>query len=240
MVFIVSFPQGRPLRRREHCAVGGCSDDTGGKQSLWGQIPVFMMWSRARSGHRNLYTHLQDTYITSSVVSEGRWKVIVPALQGETLSWVERIKGAFVTQFVMCYTWKTLAPNPDGGGGGTGLLQFWRWCHLHWDLKDKQKLALKMLDPHQCILGTLRKYISKDNFCLPNEWDLVFTELFDSFAGGQTIDFLFPFSNLIAPLSCAMEFWIHRSSDPAQDFHFPSKRVRKSGWGDPSANWRLY
>ena len=37
-----------------------------------GKFPVFMMWSRARSGHRNLYTHLQDTYITSSVVSEGR------------------------------------------------------------------------------------------------------------------------------------------------------------------------
>ena len=110
-----------------------------------GKFPVFMMWSRARSGHRNLYTHLQDTYITSSVVSEGRWKVTVSVLQGEALSWVARIKGAFVTQFIMCYTWKTLAPNPDGGGGATGLLQSWRWCHLHWDLKDEQKLALKAL-----------------------------------------------------------------------------------------------
>lgn len=205
-----------------------------------GKFPVFMMWSRARSGHRNLYTHLQDTYITSSVVSEGRWKVTVSVLQGEALSWVARIKGAFVTQFIMCYTWKTLAPNPDGGGGATGLLQSWRWCHLHWDLKDEQKLALKALDPHQCILATLSKYISQVNFCLPDEWDFVFTELFDSFAGGQTIDFLFPLSNLIAPLSCAMEFWIHRSSDSAKDFHFPLRRVRKSGWGDPSANWRLY
>lgn len=45
---------------------------------------------------------------------------------------------------------------------------------------------------HQGILGTLTKYISKDNFRPPHEGDFGFTELLDALAGGRTIDNCFP------------------------------------------------
>lgn len=42
--------------------------------------------------------------------------------------------------------------------------------------------------PHQRILGTLTKHISKDNIRPPHKGDFGFTELLDAFAGGKTID----------------------------------------------------
>lgn len=46
--------------------------------------------------------HFQNTYLMSGVVSEYRWKMIVPGLEGEAASWETRIKEAFVRQLVMC------------------------------------------------------------------------------------------------------------------------------------------
>lgn len=59
--------------------------------------------------------------------------------------------------------------------------------------------------PHQRILGTLTKYISKDNIRPPHKGDLGFTELLDAFAGGKTIDNCSPHNNLVASVPWAVD-----------------------------------
>lgn len=57
--------------------VGGSEDTEEGRYS------DFVMWSSARSAHSPCYTHFQNTYLMSSVVSEYMWKVS-PWLSGRS------------------------------------------------------------------------------------------------------------------------------------------------------------